>query len=63
LRFPPFLSRYQPDDVLLVKLVPGAKKAFTRLAVNGGQRFVSQIMVLRYAHLSPANAAGAARGR
>jgi len=41
--FPLFPSPYQPDDVLLVKLVPGAKKAFTRLAVNGGQRIVSQI--------------------
>jgi hypothetical protein len=41
--FPLFPSPYQPDDVLLVKLVPGAKKAFTRLAVNGGQRIVTQI--------------------
>jgi hypothetical protein len=41
--FPLFSSPYQPDDVLLVKLVPGAKRAFTRLAVNGGQRIVSQI--------------------
>ena len=41
--FPLFPSPYQPDDVLLVKLVPGAKKAFTRQAVNGGQRIVSQI--------------------
>jgi hypothetical protein len=40
---PLFPSPYQPDDVLLAKLVPGAKKAYTRLAVNGGQRVVSQI--------------------
>lgn len=39
--FPLFPSPYQPDDVLLVKVVPDAKKAFTRLAVNGGQRIVS----------------------
>jgi hypothetical protein len=41
--FPLFPSPYQADDVLLTKLVPGASKAFTRLAVNGGQRIVSHI--------------------
>ncbi len=41
--FPVFPSSYQADDVLLTKLVPGASKAFTRLAVNGGQRIVSHI--------------------
>ena len=40
--FPLFSSPYAPDDVALVKIVPGAKKAFTRLRVNGGQRIVAQ---------------------
>jgi len=39
---PLFPSPYQPDDALLVKLVPHARKSFTRLSVNGGQRIVSQ---------------------
>jgi hypothetical protein len=39
---PVFASPYQPDDVLLLKIVPGAKKVFTRQPVNGGQRIVSE---------------------
>jgi hypothetical protein len=41
--FPLFASPYQPDDVVLVRLVPGARKVFTRLPVDGGQRIVSKI--------------------
>lgn len=41
--WPLFASPYQPDDKLLVKLVPSSSKVFTRSAVNGGQRIVSQI--------------------
>jgi len=40
--FPLYPSPYQPDEVLLVKIVPNSKKAFTRLPINGGQRIVSQ---------------------
>lgn len=40
---PLFPSLYQPDDILLVKLVPGARKIFTRSPINGGQRIVSRI--------------------
>jgi hypothetical protein len=41
--FPLFASPYQPDDLVLVRLVPGARKVFTRSAINGGQRIISQI--------------------
>jgi len=41
--YPLYPSPFQADDVLLVKLIPGARKVYTRLAVNGGQRIVSQI--------------------
>jgi GDSL-like Lipase/Acylhydrolase family len=40
--FPLYPSPYQPDDALLVKIVPNAKKVYTRLPINGGQRIVSQ---------------------
>ena len=40
---PLYPTVFQPDDVALVKLIPGARMAFTRLAVNGGQRIVSRI--------------------
>lgn len=39
--FPLYPSPYQPDDLLLVKLVPGAAKVFVRAPVNGRQRIVS----------------------
>src|SRR5436305_791664 len=39
--FPLFASPYQPDDTVLVKHVPGTNKAFTRMAVNGGEGIVS----------------------
>jgi hypothetical protein len=41
--FPLYASPYQPDDVVLVRLAPGARKVFTRFAINGGQRIISQI--------------------
>lgn len=41
--FPLSASPYQPDDVSLTKLVPGAHKLFIRSAVNGGQRVVSVV--------------------
>jgi hypothetical protein len=40
--FPILASPYQPDDAVLVKIVPGARKVFTRLPVNGGQHIVSE---------------------
>lgn len=40
---PLYSSPYEPDDRLLIRLVPGAEKAFTRLAVNGGQRIVFKV--------------------
>ena len=40
--FPIYPSPYQPDDLVLMKTVPGARKVLTRLPVNGGQRIVSE---------------------
>src|SRR5450756_45041 len=53
---PLFASPYQTDDVLLVKLIPGASKVFTRTAVNGGNRVVSHVndMGFRGPELRPA---------
>lgn len=40
---PLYPTVFQPDDVTLVKLIPGARMVFKRLAVNGGQRIVARI--------------------
>jgi hypothetical protein len=34
---PPLASAYRPDDVLLMNPIPGARKVYYRLPVNGGQ--------------------------
>jgi hypothetical protein len=40
---PLYPTVFQPDEVALVKLIPGSRMALTRLAVNGGQRIVARI--------------------
>jgi len=37
---PTLASAYRPDDVLLMSPIPGAKKVYNRLPVNGGQHIV-----------------------
>jgi GDSL-like Lipase/Acylhydrolase family len=37
---PPLASAYRPDDALLISPVPGARKVYNRLPVNGGQHIV-----------------------